>query len=213
MAPRAPAVRLIAVPTAVARHAGNRPRSRPAATETTQPEEQHRTVDRDLVEPRQVPGGGKYERPHRQPGERERRRAAGQAEQQALEEDRARESPPAGAQGEADRELAGARLRAHEEQVGDVHAGDQQQDPDRAQQEPQRRPDVAHDGLEERDDQGPEAALGEIGRGVLVRKDVEQIRHQRLQLGLPLCRRDAVRKARHAPIEEVAQLRGLPVDA
>ena len=193
------------------------PRREQAAEQTAhdrhgEPKEQHRPVDRDLVQAREIPGGVAHERPHRQPCDRQRRRTAGQPEQHALEKKRDGQSTAVGAQGEPDGPLVGTRLGAHKEEVGDVDAGNQQQDADGAQQEPQRRPYVAHDGLEEGDDQRPEAALRQIRRGELVRKDLGQIRHERLQLGLSLRRRDAVRQTRYALVGEVAELRPLPVE-
>jgi hypothetical protein len=70
-----------------------------------------------------------------------------------------------GAERGAHRDLARARGRAHQQQVGDVGAGDQQHEPDRAHEDQQRRLHVADDLVAHRRqlDRQPRA----VGLGVL----------------------------------------------
>ena len=63
-----------------------------------------------------------------------------------------RDPPPAGAERGVDRQLLLPAFRAHEEQIGDVRAGDEQNEADRAEQHPQHAADVADDVHRERPD-------------------------------------------------------------
>ena len=76
--------------------------------------------------------------PKRQP-----EHAAGQREQDAFGQQLPDDAAASRADGRADRDLALAARRAHEQQVGDVRARDQQDEADGAEQDPERRPDVA----------------------------------------------------------------------
>ena len=61
-----------------------------------------------------------------------------EGEQQALDEQLAGDAPRAGAEADAERDLAGAGAGARQQQVGDVGAGDEEDGADRAQQDQQR---------------------------------------------------------------------------
>ena len=76
--------------------------------------------------------------------------AAEEAEQQALDQHLARQAAAAGADGGADGELLGPPLGPDQQQVGDVGAGDQQDDPDRRHHHPQALADVADEIVDER---------------------------------------------------------------
>ena len=70
--------------------------------------------------------------------------------------------PRFGAEREANRQFLLARLGAHEEQVRDVRAGDEQDEADGAEQNPQHVADVADDVDVERTDQRPNRASSNI---------------------------------------------------
>ena len=70
-------------------------------------------------------------------------RAARGGQQQALGHQLAAQAPGACAQRRAHRHLLAARAAARQQQVGQIDAGDQQHQADRAPQQPQRRPQPA----------------------------------------------------------------------
>ena len=65
-------------------------------------------------------------------------------------------APPARAERGAQGELRAPRGAPHQQQVGDVGAGDEQHQPDRAEQDQQRRPGVLHDVVVQRHRPDPE---------------------------------------------------------
>ncbi len=73
--------------------------------------------------------------------------AAGDREQHAFSEQLAHDARAAGSQCGADRELAFASRGAHQQQVGDIGAGDQQHQSYRAQHDQQRIARVADDAV------------------------------------------------------------------
>ena len=75
-------------------------------------------------------------------------------EDEALGEHLEDQPPPPGAERGSDRDLFPAHRRAHEQQVGDVGAGDQDHDPDRGQKRQQCRPDPLDDAVLQPDDFG-----------------------------------------------------------
>ena len=103
-------------------------------------EREDAAVDRDGAHPRQVWRLQRDERPH--PGERDQRaeRAGGEREHQRLGQQLADDAPAAGADREAQRELAVPGRGAREIQVRDVEAGDRQQQDRGAEEDQQDRP-------------------------------------------------------------------------
>ena len=95
--------------------------------------------------------------------------------------------------------LLGAAVRAHQHQVGEVGAGDQQHQRDRAEQDQERRPRVAHQVVLQRHDQrAPVLVVGGILRG--------QAQRDRCQIGLrPL---DAARPASASRWRDSCDCRG-----
>ena len=110
-----------------------------------QREQQHHRVNRDLFETGQSFGGDGYQ--HADSGRREREAdgAADQRERQALREQFPGDAPPAGAECRVDGELLLPAFGAHQKQVRDVGARDQQDDADRAEQNPEYLADIADD--------------------------------------------------------------------
>ena len=82
----------------------------------------------------------------------------------ALREQRAGDSAMAGAECGPHGELLMSPFRPHQEEVGDVTAGDQQDDADRGEQNPENLPDVADHVCRERADVRPQLKPGEHGR-------------------------------------------------
>ena len=102
-------------------------------------------VEADLGEARKVRravGAQQIDTPE---GDPDGGRAGEGREQQVLGEELAEDPAAAGADGGSDGELALAGAVAGEEEVGDVHAGDQDDEADRAEEDPQHRPDAADD--------------------------------------------------------------------
>ena len=122
-------------------------------------EQQHAPVDRrsgDAGNARRVPPG---EEPHADPGERQAGGGADAGEHQALGQQLAHDPGRPRAERGAHRHLALARFRAREQQVGDVGAGDQQQEADRAEEQPDRAAHGADDFLAQRQHHGVELHL------------------------------------------------------
>ena len=74
---------------------------------------------------------------------------AGDAEDDRFGEELAQQPDAAGAERRANRQLRLARRRTREQQVGDVRAGHEQDEADGAEQDQERRPDVAEHHLVE----------------------------------------------------------------
>ncbi len=110
-------------------------------------EEQDERIDRDLGRARQARRVDADERLHAGACEHEAEQAADDREQDALGHELAQEPATAGAERGPDRELAMPVLGAGEEQVGQVGAGDQQDEADRRLQNPDRAARAADDLL------------------------------------------------------------------
>jgi hypothetical protein len=105
--------------------------------------------------------------------------AARQRQQHALDQRLAEQAPRVRAQRGPDRKLARPADRTREQQVADVHARYEQHEPDRAQQQQQRQPDLANHLLLERHEARAVASIGVgIGGG--------QIPHHPVEIGLRL---------------------------
>ena len=124
-------------------------------------------------------------RPNRPPAKREQRALGQQLTNQAA-------AP--GAERRAHGELAIAAQQARERQVGDVGAGDQQDEPGRPEQDQQHRPRVARQLLAHADGRRREARAGPV-RGLVVRgeapADDVDVRRRRARASRPAsaCRR------------------------
>ena len=121
-------------------------------------------------------------------------RAAQQREREAFDKQMTRDVTPARAQRRAQRELLPSSLRSHQQQIGNVRAGDHQDDADGSHQQPEHRSDVADDIGFDRPQGGPEACSGQdVGvRAALTDPDRQHAadigvglseRHARLQSG------------------------------
>ena len=135
--------------------------------------------------------GGRREQRLKTPGRDEH--AAGRAgprERDALDEQLPHEPETAGAERRPHRQLALPRRRARQEQVGDVGAGDEQHEADRAGQRAERRPHGADQLFPKRHHvRGPAGiAIGELGR---------QTRREAIHVGPRLREIDAGRQAGH----------------
>jgi hypothetical protein len=115
-------------------------------------EEQDAAVDADVVQSRNIGRAENAHRPNGRECDEDSRRAARQAEQHALGQQLPEDARAARADCRADRDFFLASRRARQQQVRDVRAGDQQHKPDRAQQNIERQPYVAHDLFEQRHD-------------------------------------------------------------
>ena len=123
-------------------------------------EGEHRHVHADLGDARHVlaeEGDDEASTPRH--GEDEPERAAREREHDRLGEELPDDARAARAERRAHRDLLAAPERPREDEVGDVGAGDQQHEADRAEQHEQRRPHVADEVLVERDDRGAPALV------------------------------------------------------
>jgi hypothetical protein len=125
-------------------------------------------VHRGGERPRHVRGQLPLE--HVQAGPREHQADAGghQSEQQALGEELPHEAATAGAEGRADGDLAVAALGAGEQEVRDVRAGDEHEEPHGAGEQEKRRPPRPDDLVVEPHGERAELHLG--GERSLVRQ-------------------------------------------
>ncbi len=147
-------------------------------------EEEHGPVDRDFGRARDGVGVRGDEQAEPRLGQPDAGRRAGEREQRPLGHELGEQAAAARAERGADRELLLPRLRAREQQVGEVGARDEQHEPDGALQDPERGRHVADDVVLER------VVAQPVRRGV---------RHVRV-------RRDRLPLAQHA-VEVVAGLR------
>jgi hypothetical protein len=110
-----------------------------------QREYQHRRVDGDVIEPREVTGREGDEQTDRAERDGESGDTSDETEDDALGKQFVRDPSAARAKRRPDRQLLLAALRALEQQVRHVRAGDQQHEADGPHQYPQHRADVAND--------------------------------------------------------------------
>ena len=115
-------------------------------------EEEHRAIDRDAADSGNAARAQRLDRTDRQVRQQEPEAAAGQGEDDAFGEHLEDEAPAAGAERGADGDFLAAHRRAHQQQVGDVGARDQDDDGDGREQRQQRRPDARDDAFLQADD-------------------------------------------------------------
>ena len=145
-----------------------------------QREKQDGPVDRHFVEPRQAVRHELQEGPLRgeednQPGD-----SAEQRQEQALRQQLPDQPRSPGSQRLANGDLGLPSAGARQEEVGDVHAADQEDQPDGAEQQNQRLADVAHDRFLERHQSNRPPALRRVIGGILLL----QARDQRVEPAL-----------------------------
>jgi hypothetical protein len=177
-------------------------------------EEDNRAIDRDFAQTRKMRRRNRRQHMEAAVGEAEAEHAAERAERQALRHQLARDASRSRADRRADRQLLLARIGAHEQQVRDVRAGDEQHHADRAHQHPEDAPDIADEILLQRTQRRTkmrvvehlDAESGERGEGL--DGDGNEPRH----VGGGAVDRGAWREARQRLIAEVAKKRLAPVE-
>ena len=101
-------------------------------------EEEHRRIERNLVQPRSVGRRKRDEHAETAPSEEYAQRAADQRQDEALDEELPDQLPAAGADRQPNRDFSVACRRSSEQEAGDIRAGDEQQERDSALQKQQR---------------------------------------------------------------------------
>lgn len=162
---------------------------------------QHRTGDRPSLT-RRAQGEQRLDRPCSQ---QHAESASRESEEKALGEELRHDPRGACTQGRAEGHLAAPRRGARQLQIGQVDAGDEQDEPDRAEQDQQGRPEVAVETLLERHQPHrlPFVHLTRPGLVVPLRQDVH--------LGLCLFERHAVLEPR-GDLQIVRLLPGRRID-
>ncbi len=133
--------------------------------------------------PRQSGGIEREQERHTDRGEDEPKHAAHDREDQTLREELPDQPAAAGPERGADRELPAATLGSHEEKVGDIGTGDDQQEAHRAEQDEKRRPDGADERVGQRLDAEAEPHVGRICVGILGDEPANQRRQLTLRVG------------------------------
>ena len=119
-------------------------------------------IELDRLEPRQVFGGDDGHEADQAPGEQDAERAAGDADDQALGDQLAREAAPRRAERGADGHFAFAGAAAREQQVRDVGAGDEEDERDAGHQDHERGLELGRSSRRRRSGRGRRrAALAE----------------------------------------------------
>ena len=103
-------------------------------------EDQHPRVDPRVVDARQRRGREPDQGGAAETGQGDAERAAGRGEHEALDQELTDQPPAARAEGRPHGHLVPPAQRPREQQVGDVRAGDQEDEADRARQDRERRP-------------------------------------------------------------------------
>jgi hypothetical protein len=122
-------------------------------------EQEDRRIDADLAQARKALGPDRDEKAKAGRRKPEADDASEDPEGHALEKDFAGELFAVGAEGGSERELLLPAIGPHEEQVGDVRTGDEEHHSDRAEEDPEHVPHVAHHVLLQRHDVRVEARL------------------------------------------------------
>ena len=119
--------------------AGARPKATAATSAGAEGEEQDRRVEADLRHPRQVGGKPGLEPLQSREGEADAECAARDGEKDAFRQELPQQARSARAEGRPDGDLARAAARPREQEVGDVGAGDGEDEANGAEQYEQRR--------------------------------------------------------------------------
>jgi len=170
-------------------------------------EREHPRIHRNRPEPRQFGRSRRDQDLDPGPCQQQAERRAERRHQQALGEHLPDQPAARRADRRPDRELAAARRGAHDQEIGDVRARNQQHERDGAHHRQDRRPHVADDVVEHRDRVEVET------RGLLDRIVRAQIRRDAVHLQLRLLGRHArLQTADHAK-DDVVAVGGVEIDA
>ena len=148
---------------------GGQPEEDGAGQRDEEREPHHDRVERGLLEARHAVGRGRDERADAPGGKRKPRRRGDQREDEALGEELPDHAAAAGAERGANRHLPGPRGPARQKQVGDVAAGDQQNEADGPEEDEEPLPVVADELFHHRRDREAQLrivfreALAEVG--------------------------------------------------
>ena len=179
---------------------GASPNSSPQTTATANDTSITREVDGDLADSREAGRIGADQGLEDRTREQDAERAAGKGEDQALGHGLAKEPAAAGSERHQDREFTMTCLRAREQQIRHVGAGDEQHESDGDLQHPDRPADAAEDLVRERRHLQDVAVptlrqrKKDVACVVGARRDAGTRRpslDERIQLGLRGCHRDA----------------------
>jgi hypothetical protein len=166
-------------------------------------ERRDHTIELNLAKPWQRGRPERHEQAHAAPRQRQTDDGPGNREQQALGQEIARDAEAAGAKGPADGDLAAARFRSHQEEVGDVRARDEQHEADRREQDPERAFHPTDDGVFQRPRGRTQLqVLQEPGHRRVVRIGARQVGDEPRQLGPDGGGRHPVTRARHTGVHE-----------
>ena len=188
-------------------HAGSTPKISAAANDASARKREHRAVERHRGGARQALGRQLNQRVDAELREQQAGRAADRREHDALGDQLANDAPAVAADRRAHRQLALARRGAHQQQVRDVRAGDQQHEHHRAHQRDQLRPHVGDQVVVHRLD--AEVRV----RGLLDRESRAQVGRQAIELRLRLLEAHAGLQLGDDAQEHVVARAGLVVDA
>ncbi len=143
----------------------DRAEDEPGTDRDREREEQHPPVESHLAERWESVRHHRHQPRDPPAGDQHSHRPADQRQHHALGQELADQPRPAGAEGRAERHLAPAGGGTGELEVGDVGAGDAQDQRHEPQQDQQRRPDLADQEIAERleTDPHPGVGLGELG--------------------------------------------------
>ena len=164
-------------------------------------------IDSDFGQTRQSRGSFGGQDSNGSVGQPQAQNPAHDSQSQALHQHFARDSSPPGAERGPDREFLLAALGANQQQIRDVRAGDEQNQPDGSHQHPQHGADVPHHLLLQGLEFGTEA-------GILKQSAVETRRRgpsfdpdpqHASNVGIGLLHGDAGLQARYALIAEIPQ--------
>ena len=170
-------------------------------------ERRDHTIELNLAKPWQTGRPERHEQAHAAPRERQTDDGPGNREQQALGQEIARDAETAGAERPADGDLAAARFRSHQEEIGDVRARDEQHETDRREQNPERAFHPTDNGVFQRPRGRTHLqVLHEPGHRRVVRIGARQVGDQPRQFGADVGGRHPVTRARHTGMHEVSQI-------
>ena len=184
------------------------PNASPAKHAQRESERQGDPVETDFVKTRQGGGSVGHEQSYGAPCERQADHAGGDRDQHAFGEEVARDSGAPRAERPANGHVALSCLGADQEEVGDIRAGDQQHEPHRGEQDPERPRDASDCRLLQRPRRRKQPDVRPIPAGERVpRIRLWQVRNQPVQLGARVLNRRAVPQPCHPGVREDSEPR------
>ena len=144
-----------------------------------QREDEHGPVDRRLGQPRKARRCIGPQHSHRDAGERDAQRSAEDRQHGAFCNEQSRKSRRAGAERHADGQLTTSRLAAHEQEAGDVRAGDEQHEHHRAEHDEQHWPHASGDLFLDRNDERMEADIRHVAELLQLGDERSELRVRR----------------------------------